>query len=155
MRHEKGVFPFMDPPETQCHIRPMASGSAVRSDNPFKDIQVPVRGTVAIDMEGAAFCEVLSRFSQVRWLVVKGVSDYADTDKDDTFHQYASRASAAYALRFLQHYVTEQRMQPLLDQEHKRVPNQTSIKAKNKGIAINTMHGNIYQYDNLPPDHDK
>src|SRR2546425_11100933 len=38
-----------------CHIKAMASGSAVRADDPFKEVRVPVRGTVAIDMEGAAF----------------------------------------------------------------------------------------------------
>ncbi len=38
-----------------CHIKAMASGSAVRADDPFEDVRAPVRGTVAIDMEGAAF----------------------------------------------------------------------------------------------------
>ena len=55
LRYGKEVFPFKDPPQPESHIAPMASGSAVRSDNPFKDVQIPVRGTVAIDMEGAAF----------------------------------------------------------------------------------------------------
>src|SRR3989442_8704440 len=31
-----------------CHIKPMASGSAVRADHPFGEVQAPVRGTVAI-----------------------------------------------------------------------------------------------------------
>lgn len=26
-----------------CHLKPMASGSAVRADHPFEDVQVPVR----------------------------------------------------------------------------------------------------------------
>jgi nucleoside phosphorylase len=41
--------------------------------------------------------------------VVKGVSDYADSDKDDTYHQYAASVSAAYMLSFLKEYVTRER----------------------------------------------
>jgi nucleoside phosphorylase len=43
-----------------CHVNAMASGSAVRADHPFEDVRAPVRGTVAIDMEGAAFGLVMS-----------------------------------------------------------------------------------------------
>ena len=57
-----------------CHIKPMASGNAVRADHPFEDVQAPVRGTVAVDMEGAAFGLVMSYHPLIRWLVVKGVS---------------------------------------------------------------------------------
>src|SRR5712691_4686014 len=46
-------FPFVDPREAKLHPEAMASGSAVRSDAPFDEIQVPVRGAVAIDMESA------------------------------------------------------------------------------------------------------
>lgn len=103
-------FPFLDPPEARCHIRPLASSSAVRSDNPFKEIQVPVRGAIAVDMEGAAFGRVMQHFPGIPWLIVKGVSDYADQDKDDSYHTYAAAASAAYALCFIEHYVTQERL---------------------------------------------
>src|SRR5437588_327377 len=36
--------------QVHCHIKPMASGSAVRADRPFEEVRVPVRGAVAIDM---------------------------------------------------------------------------------------------------------
>ena len=88
----------------------MASGSAVRADTPFEDVRAPVRGTVAIDMEGAAFGMVMSRHSLIPWLVVKGVCDYADQDKNDAYHDYAARASALYALSFIQAYVTNERL---------------------------------------------
>lgn len=93
-----------------CHIKPMASGSAVRADNPFKDVQAPVRGTVAIDMEGAAVGLVMHRYPLTRWLIVKGVCDYADGEKNDTYHDYAASASAAYALSFIQAYVTTEQL---------------------------------------------
>jgi nucleoside phosphorylase len=99
------------PPElsqlkTACHIKAMASGSAVRADNPFDIVRAPVRGTIAIDMEGAAFGLVMSRHPQIPWLVVKGVCDFADTDKNDTYHQYAAQASAIYALSFIRAYIS-------------------------------------------------
>jgi len=93
-----------------CHIRAMASGSAVRADHPFEEVRVPVRGTVAIDMEGAAFGLVMSRHPPIPWLVVKGVCDYADRDKNDAYHDYAARASALYALSFIRAYVTHERL---------------------------------------------
>jgi nucleoside phosphorylase/tetratricopeptide (TPR) repeat protein len=98
-----------------CHIKAMASGSAVRVDNPFEDVRAPVRGTVAIDMEGAAFGLVMSRHPQIPWLVVKGVCDYADQDKNDAYHGYAARASSLYALSFIRAYVTNERL-PRLEQ---------------------------------------
>lgn len=93
-----------------CHIQAMASGSAVRADRPFEDIRIPVRGTVAIDMEGAAFGMVMSRYPSIPWLIVKGVSDYADQQKDDTYHEYAAYASALYALSFIRAYVLNERL---------------------------------------------
>src|SRR5260370_3914401 len=44
-----------------CHIKAMASGSAVRADQPFEEVRAPVRGTVAIAMEGPAFGLAMSR----------------------------------------------------------------------------------------------
>jgi tetratricopeptide (TPR) repeat protein len=82
----------------------------VRADDPFKEVQVPVRGTVAIDMEGAAFGLITSRHPLIPWLVVKGVSDYADGAKSDAYHGYAARASALYALSFIWAYVTNERL---------------------------------------------
>ncbi len=99
--------------EIACHIKAMASGSAVRQDHPFEEIRVPVRGTVAIDMEGAAFGLVMSRHRPLTpWLVVKGVCDYADQSKNDRYHDYAAQASALYALSFIQAYVTNERLPP-------------------------------------------
>src|SRR6266702_2925538 len=93
-----------------CHIKAMASGSAVRADTPFQDVRAPVRGTVAIDMEGAAFGLVMSHHPLIPWLVVKGVCDYADKTKNDAYHDYAARASALYALSFIRAYVTNERL---------------------------------------------
>jgi len=102
--------PLLQQRNIVCHMKAMASGNAVRTDNPFENVRIPVRGTVAIDMEGAAFGQVMSHHPQIPWLVVKGVCDYADRMKDDTFHRYAAHVSALYALSFIQAYVTNKRL---------------------------------------------
>src|SRR5207248_9403060 len=96
--------------QVRRHIKPMASGSAVRADRPFEEVQVPVRGTVAIDMESAALGFVMRDHPLIPWLVVKGVCDYADSQKDDAYHDFATRASALYALSCIQDYVIEERL---------------------------------------------
>ena len=98
--------------ETQLpklHIAPVASGHTVRTDNPFEEICVFVRTTAAIDMEAAAFYRTSAGFPGVRSLFVKGISDYADGEKNDMYHNYASAASAAYMIRFAQGFVTSDR----------------------------------------------
>ena len=102
--------PLKDQPLPQCHIAPLASGNAVRSDSPFKEVQFPAYKTVAIDMEGAAFYRVVSEFPGIRALLVKGVCDYADQDKNDLYHEYAALLSATYLLCFIREYVTEETM---------------------------------------------
>jgi hypothetical protein len=84
----------------------MASGMAVRSDDPFEGLQRQHRKTWALDMEAAAFYLALRAFPGMDGLVVKGVVDYADLSKDDAFHDFAAHASAIYLLTFIQEYVT-------------------------------------------------
>src|SRR5579883_57697 len=102
-------FPFKDPPAPALHIAPLASGNTVRADDPFDQIRIPVRGTVAIDMEGAAFYRTVADFHDLHALLVKGVSDYADSDKDDSYHAYAASAAAIYMLNFIKAYVIADR----------------------------------------------
>ncbi|MFO1434411.1 MAG: hypothetical protein U1F76_30745 [Candidatus Competibacteraceae bacterium] len=52
-------------------------------------------------MEGAAFYRILED-EKISGLLVKGVCDYADSEKDNSYHQYASEVSAAYILCFIQ-----------------------------------------------------
>ena len=104
LRRER-PFPYKDPEFPKKHISPIASGQAVRADNPFAEIRDPVRNTIAIDMEGAAFYRAAANYAGVEQLLVKGVSDYADAAKDDSYHDYAAYVSAAYMISFIRHYV--------------------------------------------------
>ena len=97
--------------EPRCVIAPMASGMAVRQDNPFPWLKEKYnRNTIALDMEAASFYRTLRAAPHIHGLVVKGVCDYADMTKNDAYHDYAARASAVYLLYFIQEYVTEQTM---------------------------------------------
>jgi nucleoside phosphorylase len=91
-------FPYQDPKEAEYNIAPMASVNAIHSDNPFEQIRLPVRQTVAIDLEGAAFYQTVGDMPDMLSLLVKSVSSYADPDKDDTYSTYASTVSAIYML---------------------------------------------------------
>ena len=64
-------------------------------------------------MEGAIFYRTVADFSGIHALLVKGVCDYADSDKDDSYHHYASSVSATYVLFFIREYVYADRMPEL------------------------------------------
>ncbi len=137
------------PPESRlkrhsirCYIKAMASSNAVRADNPFEDVRAPVRGTVATDMEGAAFGLVMSRHPLIPWLVVKGICDYADRDKNDAYHDYSARVSALYALSFIRAYVTNERL-PRPDESLSR------DRAKPPGVWPNRDHAFVDGADGM------
>ena len=51
-----------------------------------------VTGAIAVDMEGAAFYRTVADFPGISGLLVKAVCDFADPDKDDTYHRFAAEA---------------------------------------------------------------
>jgi nucleoside phosphorylase/tetratricopeptide (TPR) repeat protein len=104
----------------------MGSGRAVRSDNPFPKFKGAERKLIAVEMEGSSVYQAVESIPTLgkRALVVKGVSDYGDEDKDDSYRHYASEASAIYMFHFLRQYVTTQLM-PRLSAEGAR---QESVK---------------------------
>lgn len=87
------------------HIASLATLVTVRSDNPFEEICQLVRNTVGLDMEAVAFYRAVADFPGTRALLVKGVSDFADGQKNDEYHPYASAVSAVYMLRFIQEFL--------------------------------------------------
>lgn len=104
-----GYFPYTDPPHPQLHKGSVASGYKVRSDTPFDEICRPVRSAIAIDMEGSAFYSAMAE-EGIPFLFVKGVSDHADPEKEDSFHEYAATISGVYMLSFVRYFVTSQRV---------------------------------------------
>lgn len=110
LRYGLEEFPFRDTIEPISHIAPMASSNAIHNDNPFDELRTIVPLTIAIDMEGSAFYRTAMDFPSTRFLLVKGVCDYADADKDNTYHSYSATVSAMYVLSLIKEYVTDQLM---------------------------------------------
>ncbi len=89
-----------DPP-FRVHVGSIATGKAVRKDAElFGRLERHVRKTIGVEMEAAAIGHVAAQFHR-KAIIVKGVVDYGDLQKDDTFHHFAARASAEVLLRFL------------------------------------------------------
>jgi len=94
----------------KCLIAPIASSMAVQGNNPFPRLLEHNRKAVFLDQEVAAFYQTLHESPNLSFLAVKGICDYADMRKDDTYHEYAARASAVYLLSFIQEYMNNETM---------------------------------------------
>ncbi|KAI4728552.1 purine and uridine phosphorylase [Aureobasidium sp. EXF-10728] len=84
--------PFAYP---EVHYGPIASGDAVIKDALLaRDIHAR-HGVLCFEMEAAGLDAAFP------CLVIRGISDYADTHKNDDWHRYAAAAAAAYAKEVL------------------------------------------------------
>jgi nucleoside phosphorylase len=88
-----------DRPETQLRIvvGPMASGAAVVADEArAKEISLQHGKLLGIDMEAYAVFDAAAESPMPRPAAfsLKGVTDFADSKKDDRFRQYAAYTSA-------------------------------------------------------------
>ncbi len=85
------------------HIAPMPSGASVICDESlFNEIIRPQhRKCVAIDMEtyGVYFAATKSKASNIKFLSIKCVSDYADIEKNDDLHESCCFTSANFLLK--------------------------------------------------------
>jgi len=81
----------------------IASGDKVISDAVERDkIAAANRKIMAIEMEGyGVIAAAWQSFEQVRCLVIRALSDYADGNKNDEWHPYAAAVAAGYARHFL------------------------------------------------------
>ncbi|WP_305785522.1 Ltp family lipoprotein [Symbioplanes lichenis] len=82
---------------------PMASGSAVSTDADEWD-RLKAMGALwitAIDMEAATIATV-AHAKKLPWMVVKGVSDYADALKGHRYKRFAARAAAQVMFALLE-----------------------------------------------------
>jgi len=97
----------LDPPSAlpyAIHVGPIASGNVVVKDGVTWDMlkALGVRTVLGLEMEAAAVAQTAQRLAVPHWVVVKGVMDYADPNKDDRIKPFAARASAEVLLRLLQ-----------------------------------------------------
>ena len=87
--------------ELSVHLGPLVSGAAVVAHKPtFDGLLDQHRGILGVDMEAYAVAAAAIGGGKPRpeFVVIKGVSDYADENKDDDFQQYAASVSALFLL---------------------------------------------------------
>ena len=85
-------------------VGPMASGNYVAADGESWDQLATERGqrkTIGLEMEAAAIGFVARVLGIKKWVVMKGVMDHADLNKDNRFKPFAARASAEALIAFL------------------------------------------------------
>jgi nucleoside phosphorylase len=84
----------------------LASGEKLLRD-PAKLLAVrqEQHGKVAVGEMEAAGVVAACRRANIPWLVIRGISDFGDSLKDDRFHDFASRAAATVLVDFLAHGV--------------------------------------------------
>ncbi|KAI9043199.1 uncharacterized protein KD926_004383 [Aspergillus affinis] len=84
-----------DEPTPRVHYGPIASGSqVVKSATKREDLRARY-GVLCIEMEAAGVVRNLPS------LVIRGISDYADSHKNDHWKRYAALAASAYAKELL------------------------------------------------------
>jgi nucleoside phosphorylase len=90
--------------ELTVHVGPMASGAAVVADNKIvEDIEQHKRSLLAVDMESYGLARaVTSAIISPHFMIVKGVQDFADPEKNDNFREYAALVSAVWLYEFIQ-----------------------------------------------------
>lgn len=76
----------------------------VKSISPFKDTAKSGRKTVAKEMETFAVLEI-GKILQIPTIVIKGVQDFGDLEKNDRFRSYCASASAYLALASIKQYL--------------------------------------------------
>ena len=92
---------------------PVASGEAVVADarSPIRRyIQSFNDKTLALETEAGgvaeAFHEMAGDFGSGGWISIRGISDYADANKDDDYHDIASWHAAAVLIQLLPYFMT-------------------------------------------------
>jgi nucleoside phosphorylase len=103
---DKALVYELDPPRVlpfKVLTGPMASGAVVVKDGVTWDAleAMGVRTVIGLEMEGAAIGYVARSKDIPNWIVVKGVMDHADPNKDDRYKPFAARASAEVLVRLL------------------------------------------------------
>ncbi|WP_353735141.1 hypothetical protein [Okeania sp. SIO2C2] len=91
---------YKDPLNPKIHISPIATTSKVQEDPQlFQGIKELQRKTLGVEMEAYAIGKV-AETRDIPMIIVKGVQDYANHDKNDQFREYAAEVSARFLLAF-------------------------------------------------------
>ncbi len=89
--------------QPRVFVGPIASSNTLQK-NPFRRDQLREQyGVKAVEMEGSGIADA-TWVAEVGYLVVRGICDYCDPAKNDTWQSYAAVAAAAYVRALLQRF---------------------------------------------------
>lgn len=84
------------------HVGPIGTGTkVVRDPHIFDKLSERMRKVIGLEMEAAAIGAIAHQHDVERMIVMKGVMDHADPDKNDNFKEFGARASAECMVAFL------------------------------------------------------
>jgi nucleoside phosphorylase len=78
----------------------VGSADTLLRDSALRDALADQYGIIAFEMEGAGVAVAADRHER-HWFMVRGITDYCDSAKDDTWHRYAALAAASYVTALL------------------------------------------------------
>ncbi|WP_201512604.1 5'-methylthioadenosine/S-adenosylhomocysteine nucleosidase family protein [Psychrobacter alimentarius] len=88
-------------PEFSVHVAPIATGATVTEDEQiFNNLSGYMRKVLGLDMEGSGLA-ASANSHDIPFIFAKGVSDFADSYKDDRYRAFAARASAELLILLL------------------------------------------------------
>lgn len=141
LHHPDGLPPA---PDFKVHVAPIATGNnVVRDEKIFERLSDSMRKVLAVEMEAAAI-GAIAHVSGIPWMIVmKGVMDHADSEKEDGFKAFAARASAECLIAFLRENLPE-------------APQEASSRsslppAREKGVVSLTRAWNTWAQATRPP----
>jgi nucleoside phosphorylase len=89
------------PGQPRVFLGPIASGNTLLKDPSKRDALLTQFGVKAVEMEGSGIQDA-TWAHEVGYLVVRGICDYCDRNKNDDWQKYAALAAAAYVRALLE-----------------------------------------------------
>ena len=119
------------------HVGPIGTGTrVVRDAKIFDKLSVHMRKVLGLEMEAAAIGAIAHQHDVERMIVMKGVMDHADPDKNDNFKHFAARASAECLIAFLR-----QNLPPRAQPDPVLVPGTSDLPPKvGTAALLNARH---------------
>ncbi|KAL6886941.1 purine and uridine phosphorylase [Trichoderma evansii] len=129
----KQDMPFEDDSEfsSNIFIGRIGSGNTVMKSGEIRDWFAKKHNLIAFEMEGAG------AWDEVPCLVVKGVSDYADSHKNDRWQNFAAATAASVMKAILDRYI-------VTDEIQRPAAAQSNGAGQGRGNSTRSISGNTF-----------
>ncbi|GEM_PF-1625490 len=105
-------------PDNSKHIPKALFGDVISTEKVIKNLESRQKlqslwpASIALEMEGAGTAMAVHKSGTMGFLLVKGICDWADDNKNDHWHEYAAEAAACFVIELLKSGPFEPRVQP-------------------------------------------